>query len=468
MKLSLKNNLLCLCVAAAAVTFPFRGASQQTIVSPARGGGLNTNAPMIHVDILYDYAANQMRATLDTSKATPFLVQLPAGFAFDSRSNYYVLSGKAYNFQYAWNPGGIFTNPPGAAIWIECLSASPGLECYDGPGNKMLTVPRTYAPIFGTAGSSTKWKWYGAMAHNSYAVLNPTNTVYTAQYRIYFGDEQTGARDAYLSYGDGTVSLTWFVDLPLPPLFQFGALDQTNEAPLCFLNAARCVTNSGSVVNLRYTNAGTCASKYACAPALIAVPATALNGGPATNHAALGSRLALQFVSLSGPAGGNFGILESDQTQPCLSLAVGEQSGTGVLLLTEAESAPDTDPYGEIEGRQFFVDRPGLYCLGFRVIDLSTNGPAAGPIHSPSPLYQVNLQAGLVINSVSRQGAGTTVTFGGEAGKTFYLERANALDATTQWQTVASPLTGTARLQSLTDSSAGGDRAFFRLRCTTP
>ena len=94
-----------------------------------------------------------MHATLAAHDATPQLLALPAGYTFDSRSNYYVLNGKAYNYQYAWNPGGIFSPPAGAAVWIECLSASPGLQCFDGPGNKSISPPRTYAPIFGTAGS---------------------------------------------------------------------------------------------------------------------------------------------------------------------------------------------------------------------------------------------------------------------------------------------------------------------------
>ena len=279
-----------------------------TVVAPSRGGGL-TVSPMIHVDILYDYGSNVMNATLAAHDATPNLLALPAGYTFDSRSNYFVLNGKAYNYQYAWNPGGTFSPPAGAAVWIECLSASPGLECYDGPGNKVITPPRTYAPIFGTAGSSTRWKWYGQMAHNSYAVLNPTNTVYSAQYRIYFGDETTGAPEAYASYGDATMTLTWLVDLPIPPVWQFGAPDTTNAAPLCFINADQCATNSLAVVNLRYTNAGPCALCYECSLPMMAVPATASNGGPANNHAGLGACLELELVSLQRAARRNPRVL---------------------------------------------------------------------------------------------------------------------------------------------------------------
>jgi hypothetical protein len=148
------------------------------LTSPSRGGGMGTNMPpMIHVDIFYDYSANQMHAALDTNYGIAKLMPLPLGYAFDTRSNYSVLNGKAYNYQYAWNPGGVFTNPAGAAVWIERLSMSPGLENYDGPGNKMENPPRTWAPILGTAGTSNLWKWYGRMAHNAYAILNPTTNL---------------------------------------------------------------------------------------------------------------------------------------------------------------------------------------------------------------------------------------------------------------------------------------------------
>ncbi len=422
------------------------------VVRYSRGGGLDTNAPMIHVDISYDYAANQMQAVLDTSYPTPKLLPLPAGYTFDARSNYYVFNGKAYNLQYAWNPGGIFTNPPGAALWIECLNASPGLECFDGPGNKTLNPPRTFAPIFGTAGSSTRWQWYGSMAHNSYAVLNPTNTSFSAQYRLYFGDVVTG--DPIAGYDDATVTLTWLVDLPVPPVFRFGAVDQTNAAPLCFLNAVECVTNSLSVVNLRYTNAGPWAQQYESAITLIAVPATVPNGGPVAGHAALGSRLALQLVSLAGPAEGTLRLWEAGQSQPCLSLSVGTAEGTNCVVLSQNEGEPGADPYGCIEGRHLTIDLPGLYCLGFRLLDLSTNGLAGDPIHPASPVYHVYLQAGLAIHALARQGVAATALFGGDAAKTFYLERSPAPGPAATWQTVAGPLTGTSRLQSLTDPAA--------------
>jgi hypothetical protein len=468
MKPTLIAELRCLCVAAGVAGLALHTPAQDILTKPSRGGGLDTNAPMVHVDIFYDYGANEMHATLDTNYATAKLLPLPAGYAFDSRSNYYVLNGKAYNYQYAWNPGGIFSPPTGAAVWIECLSASPELECYDGPGNKTISPPRTYAPIFGTAGSSTRWKWYGSMAHNSYAVLNPTNSLMTAQYRIYFGDEVTGAPDAYASYGDATMTLTWLVDLPVPPLYLFGATDATNAAPLCFINADQCATGSLAVVNLRYTNAGPCALQYECSLPMQAVPATASYGGPASNHACLGSCLDLELICLQGPPGASLSLWEPGQPQPCLSMPVGETGGTNRFVLSESQGAPGADPYGCIQGRHIAVNQPGLYCLGFRAVDSSTNGPGGGPIHVPSPLYQVYLQAGLTVTSLSPQGATATALFGGEAARTFYLERSLELGPSAFWQTVAGPLTGTSRLQTISDPAAPGGRSYFRLRATTP
>ncbi len=436
------------------------------VAKPARGGALDANAPMIHVDLFYDYTNNQMQATLDTSKGVPKLAPLPAGYIFDSRSNYAVLNGKAYNFQYAWNPGGIFSPPPGAEVWIECINRSPGLECYDGPGNKMLMTPRTYAPIFGTDGSSAKWQWYRAMAHNSYAIVNPTNRCVTADYRVYFGDAVTGSRDAYAQYTDATVTLTWNVDLPGPPEFHFGAVEVTNGAPLRWLNSQEICTNSLTVVNFDFTNSGPCAQHYACGLPLLAMPATPANGGPAANHAALGSRIEVQFLSLSGPENGGLSVWEPGDTQPRFGLRVAEEAPTNGVTVS-AGGAPDDDPYGQSQSH-LGLTKPGLYCLEFRLVDTSTNGPDGGPIHSPSPVYRVFLQAGLTLSGLLRQGTSATVLFGGGAGKSFYLESCPSLDPAPVWQTVAGPLTGTGRLQTLTDPAPNNARLFYRVRSTSP
>ncbi len=459
--------LLCLLAAAAYATT--NTAAQDILVRPARGGGLDTNAPMIHVDIFYDHEANQMIATVDTTKGIPKLTPLPPGYAFDSRSNYYVLTDKAYSLQYAWNPGGIFTPPEGAAVWIECLSASPGLENYDGPGNKNEDPARPYTPILGTAGSPTKWAWYGRMAHNAYAIRQSTTNVLSAEYRVYFGDAQTGARDAYAGYDDATVALTWTVDpVTEPPTFLFGAVGPDPGTPLCFLNADDWTIASQSLVNLRQAGSGPWMTQFVGYLPLVAVAATEANGGPTPGHAAPGSCLQIELVSLAGPPGGRLNFWEAGDTEPRLSLLVGETAGTGRFPLSHSQGDAGADPYGCVQGRRFSLTQPGLYCLGLRVVDRSTNGPGGGPVHSPSGLYEVYLQAGLTLDSLMPGELSVTATFGGEPGRSFYLERTAALGQAAPWETVAGPLAGASCLQVLSDPAAPTGRSYYRLRATVP
>ncbi len=431
----------------------------QTFVTPKLGGG-QVAADMVHIDIYYDAEANVLSATVDDSYGTPELRALEPGYAFNPQQPYAVLNGKAYNSQYGWNVGGFFTPPAGAAIWIELLDSAPNLETYSGWGQT-----GTYAPIFGMGGTPRLWKWSGVMVHNTYAVLEPTVGRFFADYHIYFGDAATGSRENLREFGDTTVRLEWTtVPVESPMAFRFGAVEASSGAPLLFINSGQWESDSLAVVNLRHTNAGPCALQYACCWPVVAVPATDANGGPAANHAAPGSCLELEFVSLSGPSEGNLGVWEPGQSLPAFRLAAGEAAGTNRLVLSQNCGAPGSDPYGCVQGRHLTLSQPGLYCLGFRVVDTSTNGTAGGPIHAPSLLYRVYLQAGLTVSSLTRDGQAMTVRFGGELGQRFFLERKSALGLSGPWQTVAGPLTGTNRLQTLTDPNAKDAQVLYRLR----
>jgi hypothetical protein len=439
------------------------GALAQTYVTPKMGGG-QTAADMVHIDIYYDADANQLHAHVDDSHGTPELRALAPGQLFDPQASYAVLNGKAYNAQYGWNAGGLFTVPPGTAIWIEQTNASPGLEVYEGWGRL-----GSYTPLFGTAGSERVWRWSGVMVHNTYAVLNPTTGRLFADYHIFFGDVNTGSRAGFTHLDDVFVRLEWTTQPEEDPLaFQFGAVSQTNGAPLSFLNAARFVAASESVINLHPTNDGSFAPQYEAGLLLVAAAATEANGGPATNHAALGSCVELQVVSLTGPPSGSLGFWEPGESQPRFSVPVGEMTGTNRFFLSSNQGLPGSDPHGRIPGRHFTVNHPGLYCLGFRLVDTSTNGPSGGPIHQPSEVYAVYLQAGHTIASLMKQGPMQIAVFGGEAGKTFYLERTGDLGVLAQWETAAGPLVGTNRLQRLTNSTAIGPQGYLRLRVQEP
>lgn len=438
-------------------------APAQTYVTPKMGGGQVT-ADMVHVDLYYDEEANQLHAYVDDSYGTPMLRPLESGYAFDPQAKYAVLNGKAYNAQYGWNVGGFFTMPPGAAIWIEQTNGSPGLEVYQDWGRL-----GSYTPIFGTGDSPRLWKWSGVMVHNTYAILNPTVNRLSADYHIYFGDANTGSRAGFAHLGDTTVRLEWTtVPVENPLTFRFGAAGLTNGAPLQFLNAAEFVTNAGFVANLRYTNGGPCALRFECSIPLVAVAATSTNGGPSTNHAALGSCLELQLVSLAGPPRASLGFWEAGDTTPRFTVPVGEFAGTNRFCLSENRGMPGADPFGCIQGRHFTVNQPGLYCLSFRIVDTSTNGPGGGPIHAPSDIYRVLLQASQTVNSLVRQGHSMTVGFGGEPGRTYFLERSQLLGISNTWQVVAGPLAGTNRLLTLTDTTATNLQGFYRLRAEHP
>lgn len=198
-----------------------------------------------------------------------------------------------------------------------------------------------------------------------------------------------------------------------------------------------------------------------------ALAGTVPNGGPITGHAAFGSRLAVQVVSVAGPTGGSFafweGDGESDLGAITFSVPVGETNGTNYLVVSENNGEPGADPYGHIHGREFTTSLPGTYTVGFRVIDLSTNGANGGPIHAPSDILPVRFQAGVRIETLSLFTNRITATFRCPPGISNVLEATESL-APTDWQTVAGPIRGNANLQTFTVSNAPTGIQFFRIR----
>lgn len=200
---------------------------------------------------------------------------------------------------------------------------------------------------------------------------------------------------------------------------------------------------------------------------LSALAATIPNGGPIPGSAALGAQLAVQVVSVTGPPGGSFAFWEGDGESPLraitFSLPVGTTNGTNYLVISQNGGEPGTDPYGHIHGRAFTCSTPGTYVVGFRVIDLSTNGTGGGPIHSPSDLLPVRFQAGLRIESIQTMTNRVTVSFRSAPAISNLLE---ATDSTWpgSWQPAAAPLRGNNNLQSFTETNAPSGNRFYRIR----
>lgn len=171
-------------------------------VEPQMGGAQigQGSAPMKHIDITFN--GSSIGLHLDESIPIPVLRPLEEPDEFDPSSAWGVLGSKAYNFQYGWNAGGFLSVPVGTWIWIEQLEATVGLEAYQ-------RIPATppYAPIFGTSGASTRWRWSGQMTHNVYAVQDPIDATYEARYRVYLGADRTG--EPLPQYGSDEVRLTF-------------------------------------------------------------------------------------------------------------------------------------------------------------------------------------------------------------------------------------------------------------------
>lgn len=203
-----------------------------------------TWSPMTMLQVWFDTKSNQLsiqsqtptnpivlvfntksNGAADTTNTTPA--------QFDPTKPWGVLNGTAFSRRLGWWTTNStlleanVTNTYGsdAGIWIESLWKSTGLKTYQAIGkygvNSLGTTnadgtpaidlsANGYAGIFGTAGSSTKWKWDYQMDHNANAVslsdISVTNQLFTASYKLYIGDS-TGA-ELPAAVGAST-STTW-------------------------------------------------------------------------------------------------------------------------------------------------------------------------------------------------------------------------------------------------------------------
>jgi hypothetical protein len=197
-----------------------------------------------------------------------------------------------------------------------------------------------------------------------------------------------------------------------------------------------------------------------------ALAATVVNGGPIPNHAAFGAQLAVQVASVSGPPGGSFAFWEGDGENDLgfitFSVPVGTTNGTNFFIISENSGVPNSDPYGHIHGREFTTSAPGTYTVGFRVIDLSTNGAGGGPIQSPSDILPVVFQAGLKIETIQIITNRVNVYFRSPTAVNISLEATDSLK-TGNWLTIAGPLRGNNALQFLAETNPPTSNRFYRL-----
>lgn len=254
-----------------------------------------------------------------------------------------------------------------------------------------------------------------------------------------------------------------------------GALSPTAGSQLVFTDADDFLAESGYVSYMPKitNNLIPTIGYYMGGPTFTA----AANDGSAESPAAAGARIGLKIVAVDGPRGGHWAFWETGVDDEygnsiTFSYASGTTNGTNVIILSENTGQPGADPYGHIHGRAFTADVPGLYTVWTQLVDVSRNGPGGGPLHTPSRLYRYYFQAGTTIARLDRTNGNTVVTFGTQPFSVvrsyrYFLEAQDALDADATWATVAGPITGNNRLQSLSDPLGDGNR-FYRLRVTSP
>ena len=208
-------------------------------VLPSIGGGqvtMQAGAPMKHAAVGFD--GQRVTVHVDDSVTTPLLRPL-IGADFDPAERWGVLIGKDHNFQYGWVADGAWAPQAGLGVYVQQLSATPGLETYEGGRFMSEATVRamTFAPLFA---DGEPWRWTGVMTHNAYAVDRPMAPAYEATYRVFLADtvtlQEPTAPAVGPLYGDARVTFAWTAT-PVPaPGAGAGAL---SAAAVCVLAWAR-------------------------------------------------------------------------------------------------------------------------------------------------------------------------------------------------------------------------------------
>jgi hypothetical protein len=246
-----------------------------------------------------------------------------------------------------------------------------------------------------------------------------------------------------------------------------GAMGTEQGDALRFVNAEELGFASGYVMTLNWAEEGRYAGYYHGGLTLSVLPATANAGGPDPRAPAPGAFIEAGIAGVEGPSGGEFGFWEAEAPAPTERVAVGG-TGVGTWAISDSDGSPGSDPFGHIHGRRFTATEPGLYRVGFFLVDTSTNGADGGPIHAPSDVLWIQFQAGLVIASVVRGPGTAAVTFGSPANRVLTLETATNLETGTTWIPVGDPVLGDEHFQTVIDESAVHPVQYYRVREEAP
>jgi hypothetical protein len=242
-----------------------------------------------------------------------------------------------------------------------------------------------------------------------------------------------------------------------------GAESQTAGSKLIFANGANFATNSGYVKTLTFTNGAVYAGYFQGNTTLTALPATAAHAGPDPQAPAPGSYIQAQIVSVEGPDDGEFSFWDTGATVPTISVKVGATSST-LFRLSESDGSPDSDPYGHIHGRRMTLTKAGIYKVGFRAVDTSTNGPNGGPVHAPSDVLITFFEAGVNIAFIEPDVDHTHINFVAPLGDTWQVEASNLLGPDSVWNPVGDPIVGNDVFREAVDEHEVVGQRYYRVR----
>lgn len=218
-----------------------------------------------------------------------------------------------------------------------------------------------------------------------------------------------------------------------------GARSEAQGSALYFPNGDRYSTAQGWVCFLDKQDV-TSGWSFTDGVTFGSLPGTVSTGGPVVGHAASGSFLELEFVSVQGPKGGRLEVWQRDEESGSATLLVqmtpGEISAPQRMALTESDGSPGSDPYGHIHGREFWVNKPGLYVMNVRLVDTSRNGLNQEPIHAPSEILSLYLQSRATLQAELKADGQVQVTFAVRAYEAWVLEESGELGIGSLWREV--------------------------------
>jgi hypothetical protein len=247
-----------------------------------------------------------------------------------------------------------------------------------------------------------------------------------------------------------------------------GAKGTNQGDQLYWANGDIFAYNSGYVKEMTYADTGTYAGNYDGSISFTALPATTANGGPAFGAPALGSLLVLEVFSVEGPAGGSWSYWDTGATKPTITVQSGTTDATNRIDLSNraiGAGAPGADPFGHLHGRRQSVSKWGVYKVGFKIYDVSTNGTGGGPIHTPSDPFFINWGTQLKVTRLSKNSDGASMQVSGDPAVSFFVETAPTLGGNDPWTAIAGPLTyPNPGYFTVTDTNATGTAGFYRLR----